>query len=49
MHRFPLLGLLMAAAVSHAAPATVDCGRLLDVKAGAWKFVMKAGVVYKQP
>ncbi|GGE62838.1 metal-dependent hydrolase family protein [Massilia psychrophila] len=37
MHRLPLLGLLMAAGVASAAPVTVDCGRLLDVKAGAWR------------
>jgi imidazolonepropionase-like amidohydrolase len=40
MRKFPLpglLGMLMAAGVAHAAPVTVDCGRLLDVKAGAWR------------
>lgn len=37
MHKYPLLGLLMLAGAVHAAPVTVDCGRLLDVKAGAWR------------
>ena len=31
------LGLLLMAAGAQAAPQTVDCGRLLDVKAGAWR------------
>jgi imidazolonepropionase-like amidohydrolase len=29
--------LLLAAGAVHAAPQTVDCGRLLDVKAGVWR------------
>ncbi|MDB5916301.1 MAG: amidohydrolase, partial [Massilia sp.] len=37
MRILPLLGLLMAAGLASAAPVTVDCGRLLDVKAGAWR------------
>jgi imidazolonepropionase-like amidohydrolase len=37
MHKYPLLGLLMMAGAVHAAPVTVDCGRLLDVKAGVWR------------
>jgi imidazolonepropionase-like amidohydrolase len=37
MHKYSLLGLLMMAGAAHAAPQTVDCGRLLDVKAGAWR------------
>jgi imidazolonepropionase-like amidohydrolase len=37
MHKYPLLGLLMMAGAAHAAPVTVDCGRLLDVKAGVWR------------
>ena len=32
-----MLGALLAAGVASAAPITVDCGRLLDVKAGAWR------------
>lgn len=37
MQKYPLLGLLMMAGAVHAAPVTVDCGRLLDVKAGVWR------------
>ena len=37
MQNYPLLGLLMMAGAVHAAPVTVDCGRLLDVKAGVWR------------
>ncbi|MDQ2990366.1 MAG: amidohydrolase family protein [Pseudomonadota bacterium] len=37
MQKYPLLGLLMMAGAAHAAPVTVDCGRLLDVKAGVWR------------
>ena len=37
MRTFPLLGLLLVAGVVDSAPVTVDCGRLLDVKAGAWR------------
>ena len=37
MQLFPMLGALLAAGVASAAPATVDCGRLLDVKAGVWR------------
>ena len=33
----PMLGALLAAGVASAAPVTVDCGRLLDVKAGVWR------------
>lgn len=37
MQKYPLLGMLMMAGAVHAAPVTVDCGRLLDVKAGVWR------------
>jgi imidazolonepropionase-like amidohydrolase len=38
MHKkLSLLGLLLAASGVHAATQSVDCGRLLDVKAGAWR------------
>lgn len=37
MHKYPLLGMLMMAGAVHAAPVIVDCGRLLDVKAGVWR------------
>ena len=37
MRTFPLLGALLAAGVASAAPVTLDCGRLLDVKAGVWR------------
>ena len=37
MQKFPMLGALLAAGVASAAPVTVDCGRLLDVKAGVWR------------
>ena len=37
MQLFPMLGALLAAGVASAAPVTVDCGRLLDVKAGVWR------------
>ena len=37
MQKYPVLGLLMMAGAVHAAPVTVDCGRLLDVKAGVWR------------
>ncbi|MGZ8357709.1 MAG: amidohydrolase family protein [Telluria sp.] len=37
MHKLSALGLLLAmSGVSQAATQTVDCGRLLDVKAGKW-------------
>ncbi len=37
MKLISLLGLALAAGAAHAAPLTVDCGRLLDVKAGVWR------------
>ena len=37
MNKFPLVGLMMMAGAAQAAPQVVDCGRLLDVKAGAWR------------
>jgi imidazolonepropionase-like amidohydrolase len=37
MHKLSVLGLLLAAGSTHAATQTVDCGRLLDVKAGTWR------------
>jgi len=37
MRTFPLLGALLAAGVASASPVTLDCGRLLDVKAGVWR------------
>jgi imidazolonepropionase-like amidohydrolase len=37
MQKLSSLALLLAAGAVHAAPQTVDCGRLLDVKAGVWR------------
>jgi imidazolonepropionase-like amidohydrolase len=37
MQKLSLLALLLAAASAQSATQTVDCGRLLDVKAGAWR------------
>jgi len=37
MHKLSVLGLLLAAGSTQAATQTVDCGRLLDVKAGTWR------------
>jgi imidazolonepropionase-like amidohydrolase len=37
MHKFSALFLLFAAGSGQAAIQTVDCGRLLDVKAGLWR------------
>ena len=42
-------GLMLAMTGAHAATQTVDCGRLLDVKSGAWRervsIVVENGVV----
>ena len=37
MHTLPALGLMLALGGAQAATQTVDCGRLLDVKAGVWR------------
>ena len=37
MQKLSSLALLLVAGAVHAAPQTVDCGRLLDVKAGVWR------------
>ncbi|MBX9901420.1 MAG: amidohydrolase family protein [Burkholderiaceae bacterium] len=37
MIKLSALGLAFAASFSHAATVTVDCGKLLDVKAGVWR------------
>jgi imidazolonepropionase-like amidohydrolase len=37
MQNLSILGLLLAAGAAQAATQTVDCGRLLDVKAGVWR------------
>ncbi|WLI88757.1 amidohydrolase family protein [Massilia sp. R2A-15] len=37
MRKISLAGMLMIAGAAHAAPQVVDCGRLLDVKAGVWR------------
>jgi imidazolonepropionase-like amidohydrolase len=37
MQKLSTLSLLLAAGFVQAAPQTVDCGRLLDVKSGAWQ------------
>jgi imidazolonepropionase-like amidohydrolase len=37
MKTLTLLGLLLVLGGAQAAPQTVDCGRLLDVKAGVWR------------
>jgi hypothetical protein len=38
MQKLPsLVLLLISAGAAQAAPQTVDCGRLLDVKAGVWR------------
>ena len=37
MQKLSALCLLVAASGAHAAPQTVDCARLLDVKAGVWR------------
>ncbi|QYF95482.1 amidohydrolase family protein [Massilia sp. PAMC28688] len=49
MYKLTALSLLLAAAYAQAAPQTVNCGRLLDVKAGKWRdnvsIVVDAGKV----
>src|SRR3954451_4718457 len=37
MQKLSTLSLLLAAGFAQAAPQTIDCGRLLDVKSGAWR------------
>lgn len=37
MQKLSALCLLLAASSAQAAPQTIDCGRLLDVKAGVWR------------
>ncbi|MDQ1922770.1 metal-dependent hydrolase family protein [Massilia pseudoviolaceinigra] len=37
MHKLSAIGILLACGGAQAATQTVDCGRLLDVKSGAWR------------
>ncbi|WP_187363485.1 metal-dependent hydrolase family protein [Massilia frigida] len=37
MHKLSAIGILLACGSAQAATQTVDCGRLLDVKSGAWR------------
>ncbi len=49
MYKLSALGLLAVLGTAQAAPQTVDCGRLLDVKAGQWRdkvsIVVDGGVI----
>jgi imidazolonepropionase-like amidohydrolase len=49
MHKLSALGLLAVLGTAQAAPQTVDCGRLLDVKSGQWRekvsIVVDGGVI----
>jgi imidazolonepropionase-like amidohydrolase len=49
MHKLSALGLLAVIGTAQAAPQTVDCGRLLDVKSGQWRekvsIVVDGGVI----
>src|SRR4051794_24674098 len=37
MHKLSALGFMAVLGTAQAAPQTVDCGRLLDVKSGQWR------------